>query len=314
MGLRARIRGRIEQALESGLSETVRTLRAEVSERLGRGGSSKTDPRRETTWAEAGKAPLFREVADTGLTDWLEQRFGLEEVGRATVGILQAQLTRSELNVREALDGLDALIQNRADTEGRLLWRKNFDQLLKVYQEQNQRLIETWGKAFEAAVETWQLEGEAVAELPWPRALPEVANRVDRVWLQGWENIQGILEDIAHVVKQNIQEMSSQTGLSPSLPSSVWQRALAAIDGGLRRAQGDLWGAWGTQAALLRGTARRIVEKEGTLKNLPPAAFQKMIQDFEQVIRANVQDLTDSWLHALQQLRNELERLPELRS
>lgn len=310
MGLRARIRGRIERALESGLTETVRSLRAEVSERLGRGSSTQT-ARRENSWEEAGKAPLFKDTAETGLQDWLEQRFGLQEVGRATVGMFQAQLTHSELQLREALDGLEALVTARAGAEGAASWRKHLEALVRVYQEQNQRLSETWGNAFEAAVETWQLEGEAVAELPWPRALPEVANRVDRVWLQGWENIQGILEDIAQVIKQHFQTLAAQPGLSPAVPAPVWQRALASIDGGLRRAQGDLWGAWGTQAALLRGTARRIVEKEGTLRNLPPAAFQKMIQDFEQVIRANVQDLTDSWLIAIQQLRSELEKLPE---
>lgn len=310
-GLRARLTSGLEKGLMRGLEKGIEQLGGTE-----RGGSAAGmgDPAtaRRGNPARAGQGPLprFADAGDNGLDAWMEQAPRLEEVGAATVALFQSQLVASELALRDALDELEALARTRARGESIAAWRTVCESLATLWQEQNARIMQRWGDGFQSAGRAWREAGRAVQDRPWPDALTAAAAAFDKTWLTEWENFQGLLEDIAQHLKKGFEAGAVTPQLQPGLSPQSWQRALSLVDGGIRRAQGDLWGAWGTEAALLRGYSRKVNEGEGTLRTLHPPAFDRMTQAFDTVIRANVADLRDSWLDAVKVLRLALQAMP----
>lgn len=310
MGLRERVRARVGTELASVLARVEARVGVRLPGSLGgenRPGSG-ANPR-QSGGGSASSGPIFSQAGAIGLPSWLEQVAHLEEVGSATVALFQARFTEAELAVRDALDALEAFAHQKLGPTRGAEWHTQLETLLKLWQDQNLKVLEVWRNAFARSASTWRALGEQVSGHPWQLALGEAAKRFDTVWLEEWENIQRTLDEIALTLKAGFEGAALTAGAS-SVSPAVWQRALSHVDGGIRRAQGDLWGAWGTQAALIRGCSRKVIEAQGDIPTLYVPTFDQMTADFASVIRANVIDLRDSWLEAVKVLRQGIEASP----
>lgn len=325
MGLRDRIRaqvgqvagslvGGLKQGIKQGLEHGIEFGKERLTGRSGSTSSGESDFSGTRVTSRSGQFAAFSDAGDTGLDAWLEQIPRLEGVGLNTVALFQNRFVASELQLREALDGLEALAATRTQGAGIAAWRQVCEQLASLWQQQNARISERWGAGFVGTAGAWRSAGESLKGHPWPDALSASAVQVDKTWLNEWENFQALLEDISLELKKGFEQCAATPQLSSAVNAQQWQRALSLVDGGIRRAQGDLWGAWGTQASLLRGYARKVNEGEGTLRTLYPPAFDRMTHAFDQVIRANVTDLGDSWLEAVKVLKTALQAQPPLES
>jgi hypothetical protein len=291
MGLLTRVRERVKDRAADTARRIVVRAKETLENRLGLPTDRSEDPLR------AGGGPSFADAADRGRDGWESGRQLLEQSGLASFGLLQARFTDSELALRDALDRLEAAVSAAGGSSQ--AWKAAAERLYQGWQDQNARILEAWQGAFERLDRSWATSGEAARQLPWKRGWSDASASFDTAWLGEWDKFQAVLEDVCSDLKKLFQDVSAMSGLEPAVPVGIWQRAVSSVDGGIRRAHGDLWGAWGTGGALLRGCARKILEEEGTPAQIYPPAFARLEEDFGRAIRVNVRDVRDSWTAAV---------------
>ncbi len=297
MGLLSRVKnkaaGRARALAEKG--------RNRLNEKLG------LPPRTKKDDPILNQGPTFDAAGERGRVGWDGVLPELVALGNKTQAQFQARLVDAELKLRDALDALEAEARAKADPPDG--WHEQAERIAKAFQQTNEILIEAWARAFKHIEAGWTKAGDDVASLPWRRAWEHASAAFDQVFLGEWENLQGVLEDRCSALKDEFQRWSTMP-LAPHLHPGAWQRANSSVDGGLRRANGDLWGVWGTAASLLRKCSRQVLEEVDLPAKVFPGAFSDINHHFDKAIDANAADLGGSWIAAVSILKEALDGSP----
>lgn len=248
--------------------------------------------------------PTFLEAETANLSAWRHLALRVKDLGTHTTGTLHAGLVRSELELTRTLESLS--IPPSLDSE-QATWKPFRDATSTLWITLNARLIQKWQALMAVIHQVWSTAGEQQSSSPWTSALEHCTRVVNQAWMDGWKELQALFDVLGQETCAGWREVivrSVPASVTLSEPGLV--RINAELEGAFRRAQGDLWGVWSTQAALLRDSSRRVMEKQHSILDIYNGILNKIDENLCAALENISHDLSQTWTHVLSILSHQL--------